>query len=469
MSFTQRWRPGGRFVREDVAFRNWITTDGSAGPSGSGGFKGEADRYHLYVSLARPWAHRALIMRALKGLEDLITVSVVHWLMLERGWSFSRGAGVIADTVNQAEFMHEIYTAAEPHYTGRVTVPVLWDKRKHTIVNDESSEIIRMFYLAFDGVGAVCGDYYLQAMRTEIDAVKKRIYDTLNNGVYKAGFATTQDGYEEAVIPLLQTLDWLEQRLADRRFLFGNRLTEADIRLFTTLIRFDVVYFGHFKCNIDRLVDYPNLSAYACDIYQWPGVASTVNFNHIKRHYYESHRSIDPPASCRSVRDSISPVGRTLLERVDRLRAGAGSSVDGEPTCGQLLLCGAHFFLGDAYHPHSPFGRFGMNLYINDALGIGWKIAATLQGWEAPSCSRSYELAQSHPSTSDRRSARQLRDHRLPTRAPLARGPRRYRPHHDSHQADFALIRPDNSSPGGATGCRPTLRDTCGTSLPRPT
>jgi glutathionyl-hydroquinone reductase len=302
------WYPtkstGGRFVRKDAAFRNWITADGSAGPTGEGGFKAEAGRYHLYVSLACPWAHRTLIMRALKGLEDKISVSVVHWLMLERGWTFADGPGVVADAVNHSEFMHQIYTAADPHYTGRVTVPVLWDKHRRAIVNNESSEIIRMLNSAFDAIGAKPGDYYPQALRADIDPVNARIYDTLNNGVYKAGFATTQAAYEEAVLPLFETLDWLEQRLADRRFLFGDSLTEADIRLFTTLIRFDAVYVGHFKCNIRRLADYPNLSAYARDIYQWPGVSGTVNFDHIKRHYYESHRSINP--------SGIVPVGPAL-------------------------------------------------------------------------------------------------------------------------------------------------------------
>jgi glutathionyl-hydroquinone reductase len=292
------WYPtkstGGRFVRKDAAFRNWITVDGSAGPTGIGGFKSEAGRYHLYVSLACPWAHRTLIMRMLKGLEAKISVSVAHWLMLDQGWTFADGPGVVLDTVKHAKFLHEIYTAADPHYTGRATVPVLWDKHRRTIVNNESSEIIRMLNSEFDEVGARPGDYYPQALRADIDAVNARIYDTLNNGVYKAGFATTQAAYEKAVLPLFETLDWLEQRLADRRFLFGNNLTEADIRLFTTPIRFDAVYVGHFKCNIRRLVDYRNLSAYARDIYQSPGVAATVNFEHIRRHYYESHRSINP-------------------------------------------------------------------------------------------------------------------------------------------------------------------------------
>ena len=236
----------GRFVRKDAAFRNWITTDGRAGPSGVGCFKAEAGRYHLYVSLACPWAHRTLIMRSLKGLEDIISVSVVHWLMLENGWTFADGPGVIPDTGNHAPFLHQIYTAADSHYTGRVTVPVLWDKRTRTIVSNESSEIIRMLNSAFDAIGAKPGDYYPQALRGDIEAVNARVYDTLNNGVYKAGFATTQEAHEEAIVPLFDTLDWLEQRLDDRRFLLGDNLTEADIRLFTTLIRFDAVYVGHF-------------------------------------------------------------------------------------------------------------------------------------------------------------------------------------------------------------------------------
>ncbi|MFB9265582.1 glutathione S-transferase family protein, partial [Bradyrhizobium erythrophlei] len=248
--------------------------------------------------------HRTLIMRSLKDLEDIISVSVVHWLMLENGWTFTDGLGVVPDTVFDARFLHQIYSAADPCYTGRVTVPVLWDKHGRTIVNNESSEIIRMLNSAFDAIGARPGDYYSQALRANIDAVNARIYDTLNNGVYKAGFATTQEAYEEAVVPLFDTLDWLEQRLADRRFLFGDSLTEADIRLFTTLIRFDAVYVGHFKCNIRRIADYPNLSAYTRDIYQWPGIAATVNFEHIRRHYYESHRSINPTG--------VVPVGPLL-------------------------------------------------------------------------------------------------------------------------------------------------------------
>ena len=285
---------GGRFVRKDAAFRNWITPDGAAGPSGKAGFKAEAGRYHLYVGLACPWAHRTMIVRALKGLEGMISVSVVNWLMLENGWTFADGPGVVPDPINGAQFLHQVYTAADPDYTGRVTVPILWDKQQATIVNNESSEIIRMLNSAFDGLGARPGDFYPPALRAEIDEINARVYDTLNNGVYKAGFATTQQAYEEAVLPLFDTLGWLEGRLSSRRFLTGDTLTEADIRLFTTLIRFDAVYVGHFKCNLRRIADYPNLSGYTRELYQLRGIPSTVNFDHIKRHYYESHRGVNP-------------------------------------------------------------------------------------------------------------------------------------------------------------------------------
>ena len=284
----------GRFVRKSPAFRNWITADGSAGSSGSAGFKAEADRYHLYVSLACPWAHRTLIFRQLKGLEDMISVSIVHWFMGEDGWTFAQDDGVIADSINQAKFMHQVYTSADSDYSGRVTVPVLWDKYKNTIVSNESSEIIRMLNSGFDDIGALPEDYYPENLRNEIDTVNERIYHTLNNGVYKSGFATTQAAYEEAVLPLFETLDWLEQRLNQQRYLIGDDITEADWRLFTTLIRFDAVYFGHFKCNIKRIADYPNLSEYLRDLYQQPGIAETVNMEHIKRHYYSSHESINP-------------------------------------------------------------------------------------------------------------------------------------------------------------------------------
>lgn len=295
---------GGRFKRSEANFRNWITSDGSPGPTGTGGFAAEAGRYHLYVSLACPWAHRTLIMRALKGLETMISVSVVHWLMRENGWTFADGPGVVSDPIQDARFIHQIYTAAAPDYSGRATVPILWDRRQATIVSNESSEIIRMLGSAFDGIGAAPGDYYPEPQRGEIDAINARVYDTLNNGVYKAGFATTQAAYEEAVYPLFETLDWLEDRLDSRRYLVGDALTEADIRLFTTLIRFDPVYVGHFKCNLRRIADYPALSRYLREIYETPGVAETVDLQHIKRHYYESHPSINP--------SGVVPVGPLL-------------------------------------------------------------------------------------------------------------------------------------------------------------
>ncbi len=284
----------GRFVRKQSSFRNWVTKDGSPGPSGEGGFEAEAGRYHLYISHACPWAHRTVIFRSLKGLEEMISLSVVHWYMAENGWTFEEGDGVISDPLHNARLMHQIYTAADPHYSGRVTVPVLWDKKKQTIVSNESSEIIRMFNAAFDEIGALEGDYYPEDRRRDIEALNDRIYDTVNNGVYKSGFATTQAAYEEAVTPLFETLDMLEERLADQRYLMGNRLTEADWRLFTTLIRFDPVYVGHFKCNLRRIADYPNLSNYVRDLYQIPGVAGTVHMDHIKKHYYESHETINP-------------------------------------------------------------------------------------------------------------------------------------------------------------------------------
>lgn len=285
---------GGSFERSESAFRNWVTPDGAPGPSGTGGFKAEAGRYHLYVALACPWASRALILRKLKGLEEIVGLSVTHWLMGEHGWTFQPGDGVVPDTVNGVSYLHQLYTLADARYSGRATVPVLWDKQRGTIVNNESSEIIRMFNTAFDGIGAKPGDYYPAPLREEIDAVNARVYDTVNNGVYKAGFATKQAAYEAAVAPLFDTLDWLEERLAGPRFLMGAAPTEADWRLFTTLIRFDAVYHGHFKCNLRRIVDYPNLWAYTRDIYQRPGIRETVNFAHIKRHYYMSHRTINP-------------------------------------------------------------------------------------------------------------------------------------------------------------------------------
>jgi putative glutathione S-transferase len=301
-------KSGGRFQRQDSAFRHWVTADGSPGPSGEGGFTAEPGRYHLYVSLACPWAHRALIFRVLKGLEAMIDVSVVHWLMLDQGWTFAEGPGVVPDPIGGARHLHEVYTRADPRYSGRVTVPVLWDKKRETIVNNESSEIIRMFNSAFDEIGAKPGDYYPPALRGEIDALNERIYATVNNGVYKAGFATTQEAYEEAVGPLFETLDVLEERLATKAFLTGDATTEADWRLFTTLIRFDAVYVGHFKCNIRRIADYPRLSAYLRRLLAVEGVADTIDFGHIKRHYYESHRTINPTG--------IVPVGPDLSDLV---------------------------------------------------------------------------------------------------------------------------------------------------------
>jgi glutathionyl-hydroquinone reductase len=297
-------RPAGQFIRRDAQFRNWVTMDGSRGPSGTGGFKAEAGRFHLYVSLACPWASRALIFRSLKGLEHMVGLSVTHWLMAEHGWTFAPGEGVVPDSVNGVEFLHQLYTRTDPTYSGHVTVPVLWDKQRHTIVSNESAEIIRMFNSAFDRVGAQPGDYYPEPLRPEIDQINARIYDTVNNGVYKAGFAGIQEAYEAAVVPLFQTMDWLEEHLQSRRFLVGEKPTEADWRLFTTLVRFDAVYHDHFKCNIRRLIDFPNLWGYTRELYQWPGIAATVNLMHIKRHYYMSHRHINPTA--------IVPVGPSI-------------------------------------------------------------------------------------------------------------------------------------------------------------
>jgi len=306
---------GGRFVRKESEFRNWVTADGRPGPTGAGGFRAEPGRYHLYVSLACPWAHRTLVFRAIKGLSDMISVSVTHWRMLENGWTFAEGPGVVPDALHGSRFLYEVYLQAEPSYSGRVTVPVLWDKATRTIVNNESAEIIRMFNSAFDGIGAQPGDYYPADLRDEIDALNPRIYDTVNNGVYKAGFATAQDAYDEAVAPLFGTLDWLDERLATRRYLCGERLTEADWRLFTTLVRFDAVYVGHFKCNLRRIVDYPNLWDYLRDLYQALGVAETVNMRHIKGHYYESHRTINPSGivPLGPVIDFLAPHGRASV------------------------------------------------------------------------------------------------------------------------------------------------------------
>ncbi|MBC8716979.1 glutathione S-transferase family protein [Ochrobactrum sp. Marseille-Q0166] len=284
----------GRFERSKSQFRNWVTKDGSAGPTGKEGFKAEAGRYHLYVSYACPWAHRTLIFRALKKLEDVISVSVVDYLMVEEGWTFYGTTGSTGDALYNSKRLHEIYTRADPTYSGRVTVPVLWDKQRETIVSNESSEIIRMLNSAFDAFGDTSLDLYPEALRGEIDALNEFVYPNINNGVYRAGFATSQDAYDEAFGQVFAALDTLEQKLSQQRYLAGSSLTEADWRLFTTLLRFDPVYVGHFKCNLRRIADYPNLWNYTRELYQVPGVASTVNMEHIKGHYYCSHKMINP-------------------------------------------------------------------------------------------------------------------------------------------------------------------------------
>ena len=278
---------GGEFRRQDSRFRSWVTADGAAGPSGSEGFKAESGRYHLYVSLACPWAHRTLILRELKGLQDMIGVTVVEPLMLANGWE-------LQDDQYGLDYLYQLYLKADSGYEGRVTVPVLWDKREQTIVSNESAEIIRMFNTAFNGLTGNDNDYYPAALQGEIDAINERVYDSINNGVYRSGFATTQEAYEEAYYKLFDALDWVEQVLTRQRYLAGDALTEADWRLFTTLIRFDAVYHGHFKTNRQRIADYPAMSNYLRELYQQPGVADTVNFAHIKQHYYGSHRTINP-------------------------------------------------------------------------------------------------------------------------------------------------------------------------------
>ncbi len=295
---------GGRFVRTDAKFRHWVTADGQPGPSGQGGFKAEPGRYHLYVSLACPWANRVLIMRALKGLQNMISVSVVNPYMGEYGWSFADAPGVVPDPVGQADYLYKVYQRAQADFTGRVTVPVLWDLHSDTIVSNESSEIMRMFNSAFDEVGAQPGDYAPQSLLVQIDDINDKVYGNVNNGVYKAGFATDQQVYEQAVTKLFDQLDELDAILVNNRFLLGDQVTEADWRLFTTLIRFDSVYHGHFKCNIKRLVDYEHLWDYTRALYQYPGVADTFNFDHIKQHYYRSHPTINP--------NGIVPVGPVL-------------------------------------------------------------------------------------------------------------------------------------------------------------
>lgn len=299
-------KTGGKFEREAARFRNWVTADGSPGPDGEGGFKAESGRYHLYVSMACPWAHRTLIFRKLKGLEKHISVSVVHPDMVENGWEFRPDSEQHRDHLHGFRFMHQVYTRAAPEYSGRVTVPTLWDKKKETIASNESAEIIRMFNSSFDGLEGVRADldFYPDDLQGEIDEVNARVYDTVNNGVYKAGFATAQDKYEEAYNALFDSLDWLEERLSDQRYLVRGQLTEADWRLFTTVIRFDAVYYSHFKCNRQRISDFPALSAYVRDLYQVPGVAETVDIDQIKRHYYVSQRTINPT--------QIVPVGPKL-------------------------------------------------------------------------------------------------------------------------------------------------------------
>ena len=296
---------GGKFERSQAKFRNWITADGSAGPSGISGFKAETGRYHMYVSDACPWAHRALIFRQIKDLSDHITISTVHPDMLSDGWSFEKDEyGATGDTLFDLQFARDIYTRADATFSGRVTVPILWDKQQNKIVSNESSEIIRMFNTAFNDVTGNTVDLWPQHMHNDIEVVNARIYDTLNNGVYRCGFATSQAAYDEAVHPLFDTLDWIEDRLSTKRYLLGDRLTEADWRLFTTLIRFDAVYHLHFKCNKKRIVDYPNLWAYTRELYQVEGVAETVNLDHIVRHYHYSHESINP--------NRIIPINPTL-------------------------------------------------------------------------------------------------------------------------------------------------------------
>lgn len=284
----------GAFKREPSQRRDWITADGGPGPDGQRGFEAASGRYHLYVSLACPWAHRTLIYRKLKGLEPHVGVSVVSWRMLEHGWTFDPETGSNGDALGQRAKLHELYTSDDPKYSGRVTVPVLWDTQEQRIVNNESSEIIRMFNVAFDGVTGSRIDLYPAPLREEIDALNARIYPRVNNGVYRAGFATTQEAYEEAFDEVFSELDALDERLATRRYLTGAYVTEADWRLFTTLVRFDSVYHGHFKCNLRQVRDYTHLAGWLRELYQWPGIAETTDFEHIKRHYYESHRTINP-------------------------------------------------------------------------------------------------------------------------------------------------------------------------------
>jgi glutathionyl-hydroquinone reductase len=284
----------GRFVRPITPYRNWITPDGSAGPSGEGGFAAARGRYHLYVALSCPWAHRTVMMRVLKGLEDVVSMSIVEPIYGPHGWKFGSKPGTTPDTANGKSELAEVYLLANPNFTGRVTVPTLWDKERRTIVNNESAEIIRMFNTAFNRFTNVTTDYYPEPLRDEIDRVNKLVYENINNGVYRAGFAITQDAYDEAFDIVFSALDQLEQRLSGQRYVAGDVITEADWRLFSTLVRFDAVYYSHFKCNLRRIIDYPNLSNYLRDLYQQPGIAATVNMDHIKTHYYGSQRHVNP-------------------------------------------------------------------------------------------------------------------------------------------------------------------------------
>ena len=307
-------KTNGKFVREAAGFRHWITVDGNAGPSGAAGFKAETGRYHLYVSYACPWAHRTIIFRQLKGLVKHISVSVVHPLMLENGWTFAVDNFATGDQINGAEFLYQIYQKVNPDMTGRVTVPVLWDKQTQKIISNESSEIIRMFNMAFNGVTDNDLDFWPQELRGAIKDVNDDIYQNINNGVYEAGFATSANEYEQAVITLFDALDRVEERLAVNRYLMGDKLTEADWRLFTTLVRFDPVYVGHFKCNLRRIADYPALSGYLRELYQMPGIASTVVMSHIKTHYYASHLNLNPTGIVPKgpVMNYLAPHDRTL-------------------------------------------------------------------------------------------------------------------------------------------------------------
>ena len=308
---------GGKFVRDVARFRNWITKDGAAGPSGEGGFKAEAGRYHLYVSYACPWAHRTLIMRHLKGLEEMIDISVVHPFMAQDGWTFDTDFnGATGDRLMGSAFARDIYIASYDKTSGRVTVPILWDKKQACIVSNESSEIIRMFNSAFDHLTGNDRDFWPEAMRDDIEQLNEPIYHSINNGVYKCGFATSTAVYEKEVSALFETLDKLERRLSGQRYLMGAKLTEADIRLFVTLIRFDPVYVGHFKCNLKRIFDYPNLYGYMKEIYQMEDIASTVFFDHIKYHYYASHNMINPTRIVPTgpIQDLDSPHGRDGLD-----------------------------------------------------------------------------------------------------------------------------------------------------------